>query len=144
MTARGIGDDLTPSVGLSPRLYLVVACSGEEVSTPWAYRLVDATPSQWKPAEIEQRYARFLRALELEDMPAVAALSYNCFEAPVLAERPLAAALLQDMERSGAIFARMSGSGPTVVGFFADEQAARVYSATLDERQLKHYVCRPL
>lgn len=144
MTAQGMGEILTPAVPLPPSCHLVVACHGEGVSTPWAYRSLDEQGGGYAFGRAELQYAAFAAALATEQLDTLAAHSHNCFETVVLPERPQAALLMQLMEQSGACFVRMSGSGPSVVGYFDDAEQANACAQQLREQQIKAFVCRPL
>jgi 4-diphosphocytidyl-2C-methyl-D-erythritol kinase len=102
MTAQGIGEMLTPAVPLPPSCHLVVACHGEGVSTPWAYRSLDERGGGFTFERAEQQNAAFTDALATEQLDTLAAHSHNYFENVVLPERPQAAFLMQLMEQSGA------------------------------------------
>jgi 4-diphosphocytidyl-2-C-methyl-D-erythritol kinase len=141
-TARGIGEILTRERGLWPTLHLVVACHGEGVSTPWAYRRLDECGHV--DVEAEAAYGAFLSALADGDLARIAELSYNCFEGVVLSERPAARSLMQVMTQKGAAKVGMSGSGPSVFGIFESETVAQHCLETLTAQGVTAYLCRPL
>lgn len=142
MTAGGIGEVLTPAPTLPGQAYLVIACHGEGVSTPWAYRMLDehACPDA---EQTERRYEAFLAAVESGSLTALSSHAYNCFETVVLPERGAVAMLMQEMTQAGATFARMSGSGPSVVGYFDREGEARNCVASLAKKGITAHICRP-
>ncbi|MBZ9934839.1 4-(cytidine 5'-diphospho)-2-C-methyl-D-erythritol kinase [Mesorhizobium sp. BR1-1-16] len=118
LRARGIGEMLEPW-DRAPKLDLVLVNPGVAVSTPAVFRrldrpgnppLSDTLPSFDDSATL----AAFLTTRTRNDLAAPAAA-----EAPEIsaAERALAAA-------DGCLLARMSGSGATVFGLFADAEAA--------------------
>lgn len=143
MTARGIGEVLTYAPTLPSSAHLVIACHGEGVSTPWAYRKLDelGTPDA---DTTERAYADFLAALEHGDLAAPAVHSHNCFERAVLPEREAVGMLMETMTACGAVFARMSGSGPSVVGYFDGECAAQHCARQLTQRGIRAYCCQPI
>ena len=141
-TARGIGEILAREEGLLPTLHLVVACHGEGVSTPWAYRRLDECGHA--DVEAEVTYGAFLSAMAGGDLSRVAELSYNCFERVVLPERPAARSLMQAMTQEGAVLVRMSGSGPSVFGVFESETAACHCCEALEAQGVTAHLCRPL
>lgn len=143
MTARGIGELLTPASALPSNIYLVIACYGEGVSTPWAYRRLDelGVPDE---QETERQYAAYLSALKTGNLVTLASHTHNCFEQVVMPEREAVPMLMDEMVRQGAIFARMSGSGPSVVGFFDELTAAEDCRSALSQRGICAHVCRPL
>ncbi len=144
MTARGIGEQLSNAKSLSRSCYLVIACHGEGVSTPLAYRQLDEQRIALTPEEAERQYAALEAALAKENLGTLAACCYNCFEQVVLHERPAAAALIDAMKKGGAVFARMSGSGPSVVGYFENEAKAKDCADTLRLQGIAAQVCQPL
>ncbi len=143
MTARGIGELLCPAPTLPSKAYLVIACHGEGVSTPWAYRRLDelGVPDE---QETERQYTAYLSALETGDLAALAACTHNCFERVVMSERVAVPMLMSEMVRHGAVVARMSGSGPSVVGFFDEQAAAEQCNRALSQKGIRAHVCRPL
>ena len=143
MTARGIGERLTPAPALPASLYLVVACHGEGVSTPWAYRVLDERPLT-DGETAEKGYAAFLDALDTGDLDALSAHSINGFERVVLPEREAVGMLMTAMRESGAVLVRMSGSGPSVVGGFLNEETAHACASALSVRGVAAHVCRPI
>lgn len=144
MVARGIGELLTPAVPLPEHCWLVIACDGEGVSTPWAYRRLDETGEGASAAEAEKAFADLSRAMLSGDLASIAACSHNCFEAVVLLKRPAARALMEHMTRGGAVFARMSGSGPSVVGYFDDSTKASDCADALLARGIRACLTKPL
>ena len=143
MTAEGIGEILTPARPLPAHTHLVIACEGEGVSTPWAYRRLDELGLASK-TETERAYAAFSEALDTNDLTRVSHAAYNAFEEAVLPERPVAKALLAEMTAAGAILARMSGSGPSIVGYFDNENTAASCVETLAKKGIVAHPCRPL
>lgn len=143
MRAEGIGEILTPASPLPPHTHLVIACEGEGVSTPWAYRRLDELDLAAKE-EAQTAYAAFEDALALGDLSRIGEASHNDFEKVVLPERPVAAGLLDDVKACGATFARMSGSGPSVVGYFEDENTAVSCVQKLAQKGMMAHLCRPL
>jgi 4-diphosphocytidyl-2-C-methyl-D-erythritol kinase len=143
MTAEGIGEILTPARPLPEHSCLVIACEGEGVSTPWAYRRLDEIGLA-SPKEAKRAYAAFSEALTTGDLSRIGEATYNCFEQAVLPERPVATALLDEMTASGAVFARMSGSGPSIVGYVDDENTAVSCVEGLAKKGIVACLCRPL
>lgn len=144
MAARGIGELLTPAVSLPDSCSLVVACDGEGVSTPWAYRRLDEAGQCSSPSFAEKAYTALSEALLSEKLSCIASHSYNCFESVVLPERPAACALMEYMTESGAVFARMSGSGPSIVGYFDNATKASDCVDALVSRGIRAYLTKPL
>lgn len=143
MTARGIGEILTPADSLPAHTHLVIACEGEGVSTPWAYRRLDEI-GLVSEEKAERSYAAFSETLIGGGLSRLGDVAYNCFEAAVLPERQVAVSLLADMTTNGAVFARMSGSGPSVVGYFENERTAVSCVEALAKKGMTAHLCRPL
>ena len=128
-----------------PDCHVVVACEGEGVSTPWAYRLLDDTYNNFSDEAYAPKDTNDLRAaLTSGDVTRVAKNIYNIFEAPILAHRPVAAQIKEILLSSGADGAMMSGSGPSVFGIFENEENAKKAAELLESRGFKAHICRPV
>ena len=103
-----------------PATHVVLAKPPVAVSTPWAYRSYDAHPPELHPDN-----AAFLEALACRDRARCAALVCNVLEPVTETAHPVIGDYRARMRAHGALCAMMSGSGPTVFGLFAEEQAAR-------------------
>ena len=143
--AEGIGDILTPCRALSADQWLVIACGGEGVSTPDAYRALDEAHGDFVlPREGVARFAALCTALRTGDMAGVRDHMYNIFEEAVLPTHSTAPRLIAAMRACGAQAAMMSGSGPSVFGLFADEAtAARAAAHIQDTLAVPAFVTRP-
>lgn len=145
MITEGIGEILTPCDGLPEDQWLVIACGGEGVSTPDAYRALDEAHGNFAvPHAPDPRFALLKTALSAGDTATVGDNMYNIFEEIVLPSHSVAAKLIADMRASGAQSAMMSGSGPSVFGLFATkemaEEAAQRIERTLG---IRAYVTHP-
>lgn len=125
MLVTGIGDMLKP-LPTCPKMYCVIANSGEGVSTPWAYSMLDNKYDNFTICRenSSQSFDFLLKSLENSDIKGVQNNIYNIFEEVIEAERPLVNKIKQIMHSSGAEACLMSGSGPSVFGFFDDEKTA--------------------
>ena len=99
----------------------VIACGGEGVSTPWAYRELDRnfdnfSKSVYTPRDVNA----FKEKLADGDISGI----YNIFEEVILPERPVARQIKNTLINEGAFCAMMSGSGPSVFGVFENETVA--------------------
>lgn len=142
--AEGIGERLTPCAPM-PDCHILVACGGEGVSTPWAFGLLDTRFSNFDGSSYTPRGAEcLLGAMKNGDVSGMAARLYNVFEEPILAERPVAAKIREEMLGRGALGAMMSGSGPSVFGIFLDEGDAQKAKASLLEMGVFAEICRPV
>jgi len=72
-----------------------------------------------------------LRTLAESPLPALAAALENDLEPAALSLRPELAATREALLDAGALAARVTGSGPTVFGVFADRQTAEAAAAGL-------------
>ena len=142
--ADGKGEVLHPFPSM-PKCTIIIACGGEGVSTPEAYRMLDriynnfSSSEDHAPADITTLY----KAASSEDVYAVAKNLYNVFEAPILSVRPIAAKLKSTMLECGAIGAMMSGSGPSVFGVFTDKDAVKLACENIEKLGITVHVCTP-
>ena len=142
--ADGRGDRLHPFAAM-PDCFVVAACGGEGVSTPWAYRLLDETYSNFDGTRYTPRTTDVLAsAMTTGDLSAVVGAMYNVFEAPILARRPVAREIRETMNAGGALGAMMSGSGPSVFGIFDDEARARAVAECICAKGHFATICRPI
>lgn len=144
---QGVGEALTPIQPL-PDCDLVIACGGEGVSTPAAYRALDERYGQFHPdayAPKAEELARLCSALESGDPDGVCAHVFNLFETVILPERPVARGIKETLLSAGAVTALMSGSGPSVFGVFlkGDGGAQRAKEA-LEAQGIAAYICEPV
>lgn len=135
------GERVTPLPAI-PDCTLVIASSGEAVSTPWAYGQVDTLP-----ADREGCCEEMLKALQNGNLTEVLSALYNRFEDAVLPKRPLAAGQAAILRDAGADAVLMSGSGPTVIGFFAGpgraSRAEQACAALEGTGYGNGWLCRP-
>ncbi len=144
MRTRGIGDVLTP-VPSMPDCYIVIARRGEGVSTPWAYGKLDEMYEDFRDGanRPDAGLPDLLAALERGSLDGVCASIYNIFEPVVCQLQTDVTVVREEMLRHGAIVSRMSGSGPSVFGIFADEDRARSACESLIGMGAEAFVCRP-
>lgn len=110
----GIGDVLAPQQTLAGwPLILIKAPFG--LSTPEVFR-------RFCLDQVEQRpdHDAFLLALGRQDWPAMSSACGNVLESVAFAMHPQLRAILNRLAETGTLLARMSGSGPTLFGVFAD------------------------
>jgi 4-diphosphocytidyl-2-C-methyl-D-erythritol kinase len=123
MRMRGLGEILTPLPPLPP-LHLVLVNPGAGLSTPSVFK---ALARRDNPAMPEV----------LPDFPDTAALvdfvaaCRNDLQEPALALMPGIADCLAALTDSGAWLSRLSGSGATCFGIYADAEAARAAQARI-------------
>ena len=136
---RGIGDVFS-TCELLPECFFVIACGGEGVSTPWAYKRLD---EMYDFASREVSVQNFTEALTEKNLSAIASQMTNIFESVVLPERETARRIRDTLVQCGAISAMMSGSGPSVFGVFDSEQAARDAASEIAALGIVAYTCKP-
>lgn len=112
---QGIGEQLTPLPPLPP-LHLVLANPGLSLSTPQVFTQMENRQNPPLPP--------------VPDFPDLAALIHwlrgtgNDLEAPALHLAPVIGEVILALLGSGAVLARMSGSGATCFGIFEDASRA--------------------
>jgi 4-diphosphocytidyl-2-C-methyl-D-erythritol kinase len=115
----GRGEKLKP-LSLRRKLWLVLANPGFEVSTKWAYQNVVGS----KGGGRNLSRAAF-EAIQAKDLSALSRAAINDLEPVTVGRYPEINALKSLMTDTGAQLTRMSGSGPTVLGLFENEAAAK-------------------
>ncbi len=122
---RGIGDECEriESKGFDS-LFLVIKKNAEKLSTGAVYSAFDELPKSVR----EYDHENVIKALETGDKDLLTSSLFNDFERVVFEKTPEVKALKEEMLEAGAVSTLMSGAGPTVVGFFDDEETARAYS----------------
>lgn len=104
--------------GLS--LNVVIASSGEHVSTPVAYSLIDKMYFDFDGSIKAEGEAHLSQLLDSIKKKKLNCSLFNLFEAAILPTCPGAEQLKNMLISLGATHAMMSGSGPSVYGVFAD------------------------
>ena len=145
--AQGVGEALTPIQPL-PDCDLVIACGGEGVSTPAAYRRLDERYGNFDPAAYTpetEAQDRLCSALRGGDLDGVCSHVFNLFETVILPERPVARGIKETLLSSGAVTALMSGSGPSVFGVFRKgDGRAQMAKEALEAQGITAYLCEPV
>ena len=136
-----LGEILQPAPSLPPCTVLVIP-TGEKISTAEAYLASDRFPP-----DSEGGYREVLRALEQNDLSGVFQASYNRFERVSLPQCPVAERLFSVLASSGADCVRMSGSGPSLLAFFAGESGekrARDVIRRIGKHGETAFLCSPI
>lgn len=136
--AGGIGEKLTECSPM-PDCFMVIACGGEGVSTPWAYKMIDECPTPVGGSDISE----LTKCLVAGDIHKAALKMKNSFEDVVLPHREVACQLKDIMISGGAVRAMMSGSGPSVFGIFGDREAALKICELISSEGHFAHVCTP-
>jgi 4-diphosphocytidyl-2-C-methyl-D-erythritol kinase len=116
--ATSRGERLTP-LDLHLPFSLLLVNPGIHVSTPWAYKAVGRSG---------ERAASDLSGILQQGLNDTAVLReklVNDFEPAVFAEHPRLREIEEALYSAGALYAAMSGSGSTMLGLFASDEAAR-------------------
>jgi 4-diphosphocytidyl-2-C-methyl-D-erythritol kinase len=109
LIARGIGEILAPLSGF-PALPLVLINPATPVSTPEIFRRLASRKNPGLPP--------LPGNLDLASIAGWLAATRNDLEAPAISAAPVIGNALAALNRNGATFARMSGSGATCFGLF--------------------------
>jgi len=112
--AEGVGEKLSP-VTLPRDIWLVLVNPNIHVSTAWVYQNLQLTSSRE-----ENTIPCFYGSIA-----EVCAVLANDLETVTMGRFPVIGSIKASLSKAGACGALMSGSGPTVFGIFADENAAR-------------------
>lgn len=129
---KGRGEMLT-ALPDPPAIPLLLLLPDERMSTPEAFRMLD---ERREKKEIEHHSsgadATFRTMLEL-GFEQAGRLFENDFESVVFPSHPHFAVLRERLLSEGAFWARMSGSGSTIAGAFADAASRDTAFATLSQ-----------
>lgn len=120
---RGIGEEMEPVANAFCGT-LVVAVSGEGVSTPVAFAELDRRYNDFRETRRAAHPAALLNAMASGNVTAAVPHFYNLFEQVIEPVRPAVGQMKAAMLAGGALAAMMSGSGPSVWGLFRDADAA--------------------
>ncbi|MBE6534510.1 MAG: hypothetical protein E7678_06050, partial [Ruminococcaceae bacterium] len=127
----GIGDKLIDVEPLSDKTVLVIACGGEGVSTPTAYRMLDDKHNNFANY-IPKKYDTLLKSIAMNKGDFYKHV-FNIFEEPISSVRECVGKAKELMIMSGAKRAMMSGSGPSVFGVFENKEYAYLAVDALKE-----------
>ena len=133
----GIGEVMESAPPMPDCAFVIAMPGGAGVSTAAAYRAMDALPADEKSVSFED----FKRALSACDLEKIGASLYNKFERVTPASAGCEA-LREMLLATGAIGARMSGSGTAVFAIYSHIGAARRAKEMLPEN-VESFVCTP-
>ena len=131
--ATGVGEQLRPLPALAQG-YVVIAKPTDGVSTPEAYRRLDAVQNLPHPSA-----DACCNAIENGDFEAMARTVGNVFETALAI--PSCTAIKEQLLQHGALAACMSGSGSAVFGLFREKTLAEQCAKQLPFETVR--VCRP-
>lgn len=115
LIARGIGDELLTVAGF-PVLALVLVNPGVAVSTPDVFKALAGRDNEALPS--------LPGRLDFHAVRNWLETTRNDLETPARSIEPAVGRALEALKRADAAFVRMSGSGATCFGLFADADAA--------------------
>ncbi len=121
---RGIGERSERLTAL-PSLPLLLVNPGVPVSTPAVFATLERRDNPPLPLPPGTGFS------DLGALTDYLAATRNDLEPPARALAPAIAESLAAMEGNGARFARMSGSGATVIGLFDDDEGAAAAARTI-------------
>ena len=133
----GIGEVMVSAPPMPDCAFVIAMPKGKGISTAAAYRLIDALPADTECVKFDD----FKKALSVCDLEKIGALLYNKFEV-VTPEETGCSALREMLLATGAIGARMSGSGTAVFAIYPHIGAARKAKEMLPE-SVEAFVCTP-
>jgi 4-diphosphocytidyl-2-C-methyl-D-erythritol kinase len=134
--ARGIGERLTPVEGFGSH-WVLLAKPNLGVSTPLVYQRYDASVTTHRPDT-----PTLISALMRDDLRYVAENMVNVLEPVTCQMHPVVGNIRRQLLQCGAIGAMMSGSGPTVFGFFRHYDRAQKAYKNLKKTYAQVYITR--
>jgi 4-diphosphocytidyl-2-C-methyl-D-erythritol kinase len=135
--ATGVGEIMESAPPMPDCAFVIAVPKGKGISTGAAYKAIDALP----PDEKAVSFADFKKAVSACNLKAIADLLYNKFEA-VTPEETGSARLREMLLETGALGARMSGSGTAVFAIYPHIGAARKAKEQMEEFA-EVFVCEP-
>lgn len=132
--AEGIGQELKRL----PRMmdcFVLIAKPPIEVSTKYVYEYFDGLKNPTHP-DIDAMVAD----IENRDLHSLASHMGNILEGVTVEKYPVIDQIKREMMEHGAVVSMMSGSGPTVFGFFEDETLVQEAKSVLETSGLVNRV----
>ena len=110
---KGIGDILTPiNITLMKDLHFILVVPPIQIDTPWAYRALNKT---LHPNKRQVKFPPLSKPMKWE-------LFENDFERVIHETYPEIRDIKASLQKAGALYAGLSGSGATVFGVFDNHQ----------------------
>jgi 4-diphosphocytidyl-2-C-methyl-D-erythritol kinase len=132
----GIGEIISPEKNPFSGAFLLLLCPGIHVSTAWAFQALDAKASGAADNGQNKQSAHHnltTNAGAYRNTFVHGESLQNDLEPVVFEQYPELARLRAQLASLGAFAARMSGSGSSLFGLFAREEAAAVAAQTLSD-----------
>lgn len=127
--AKGRGEILSP-VPSPPPLQGILVNPGFGVTASWAYGRFSG-----RSRATDRSMVAIVQALHAQDLSLLASLLINDLEPGVVAVHPVIRQMQEALRSAGALVTFMSGSGPSVCGFFADSASVRTAVVALSRQQ---------
>ena len=118
---RGRGEQITPLQAIQ-NLHLVIVNSGESVSTPEAFKMLDQSYDDFYSPALKKGKNDFITSISKGEVDSL----YNIFEDVILPQCKRANMAKKELMTLGAKNVLMSGSGPTVFGVFDSAESAEI------------------
>lgn len=142
MYSDGRGDHLSDFTPTPKDICFAVACGGEGVSTPEAYRLLDVEYNKF--SDYEKRGVNSLKEKMVIGDLSFSDELFNLFEKTISEKRPAVNEIKRIMDANGAKRSMMSGSGPSVFGVFSNVEEAKMASEKIMEKGYFATVAYPI
>ena len=132
--AEGIGEVLTPLPDMM-RCPVLIAKPAISVSTKYVYEHLDALEHPVHP-DIDA----MIEDIKKQDLYALGSHMGNILEGVTVEKYPVIQQIKDLMKENGAVVSMMSGSGPTVFGFFDDEAVLQRAKKAVEDSRLANRV----
>lgn len=129
--AEGIGEVLSP-VSPMVKCPVLIAKPGISVSTKQVYNALDDCFENVKHPDIDG----LIESIKAQDLKGICSRMGNVLEDVTIPLHPIIADIKDHMLENGAVGAMMSGSGPTVFGFFEDNKTAKAAKEALTKTNM--------
>lgn len=137
--SEGIGEVLTPLPPI-PDCYILIAKPPISVSTKYVYEHLDS-----KTDIVHPDIDAMVDAIKQGDLEGITGHFGNVLETVTIPKYPVIQDIKEAMIEAGAMNALMSGSGPTVFGFYKEREDAKRAAGIIRERGFANqvYVVQP-
>ncbi len=132
---EGIGEIMTDLTPL-PDCFIVIAKKGQKGSTGQMYNALDNNPKLRHPDT-----KAVVNGLENGELREIFTGAYNCFEA--VNDSSVLNEVRASAEKTGAVYAGLSGAGPSVVAVFEQRSAAETTAKMLKKLGFQSFVVTP-
>jgi 4-diphosphocytidyl-2C-methyl-D-erythritol kinase len=123
--AKGIGNILH-RLPNHPKTYVLLAKPKFSLSTEKIYKMIKAKDMRLSDPK------KIINAIKFKNRKAIAANFHNTFESIVTSSHPIIAQIKETMIKNGGLGACMSGSGPTVFGYYDNFEDAKKTASLIE------------